>query len=220
MKHLLGLFLGISFLSLNSCREEKRYHDEKPSSIVVDADDTIKEILQFQQDLNESFKDPEVSPLPDRYRKDFRGLDFFDPDTSFRVMAYLERTPESLPFLMPTTTDRKALERVYGIVYFNIGQKEHRLEVYQNLDLLDQEGYEDYLFLPFTDKTNGESTYAGGRYIDLDIPEGDSLLIDFNKSYNPYCVYNKKYSCPIVPEVNHLNTEIKAGIKDFKTKEP
>ena len=121
---------------------------------------------------------------------------------------------------MPTSTDRKALERVYGIAYFTIGTGNYQLEIYQNLDLLDQEGYEDYLFLPFTDNTNGETTYAGGRYIDLSIPSGDSLLIDFNKAYNPYCVYNKKYSCPIVPEVNYIDTDINAGVKDFKTKEP
>ena len=81
---------------------------------------------------------------------------------------------------------------------------------------MQEEGYEDYLFLPFTDKTNGEETYAGGRYIDLSIPEGDSITIDFNKAYNPYCAYNKKFSCPLVPSVNALDTKVLAGVKDFK----
>ncbi|MBT8180249.1 MAG: DUF1684 domain-containing protein, partial [Eudoraea sp.] len=48
--------------------------------------------------------------------------------------------------------------------------------------------------------------------------EGNSIVIDFNRAYNPYCVYNKKYSCPIVPKRNLLNTKITAGVKSFKTK--
>jgi uncharacterized protein (DUF1684 family) len=94
--------------------------------------------------------------------------------------------------------------------------KEYQLEVYQNKELMLQEEHKDYLFLPFTDKTNGEETYSGGRYIDLAIPEGDSITIDFNKAYNPYCAYNKKYSCPIVPNVNAMDTKVLAGVMDFK----
>ena len=71
----------------------------------------------------------------------------------------------------------------------------------------------DHLFLPFTDNTNGVETYGGGRYIDLKIPAGNTINIDFNKAYNPYCAYSDKYSCPIPPPENHLDIEIKAGIK-------
>ena len=117
---------------------------------------------------------------------------------------------------MPTTTERESEETVYGIAYFQLNGVAHQLEVYQNKQLMLEEGFEDYLFLPFTDQTNGQETYAGGRYIDLRIPEGDSLTIDFNKAYNPYCAYNKKYSCPLVPSVNSLDTKVLAGVKDFK----
>ncbi len=75
--------------------------------------------------------------------------------------------------------------------------------------------FENYLFLPFTDLTNGNGTYGGGRYIDLEIPKGDTMVIDFNKSYNPYCAYNGKYSCPIPPKENDLNIAIKAGVKNY-----
>jgi uncharacterized protein (DUF1684 family) len=71
------------------------------------------------------------------------------------------------------------------------------------------------LFLPFLDNTNGDTTYGGGRYIDLRIPEGDTIEIDFNKAYNPYCAYNSRYSCPIVPRENYLDTNIEAGVKKF-----
>ena len=203
-------------LILSGCKEDKRYHDEIKVAETSAVDDVLKDILQFQNNMNEEFKNPESSPLPDKYRKDFEGLAFFKPDTNYVVRAKLVLTPEALPFLMPTTTDRKSEEVVYGIVHFQMNGKEHQLEVYQNTELMLQEEHKDYLFLPFTDKTNGEETYSGGRYIDLTKPEGDSITIDFNKAYNPYCAYNKKYSCPIVPNVNAMDTEVLAGVMDFK----
>ena len=73
----------------------------------------------------------------------------------------------------------------------------------------------DYLFLPFMDLTNGVSSYGGGRFLDLKIPEGESIIIDFKKAYNPYCAYNHRYSCPVPPDANHLNIEIPAGVKAY-----
>src|SRR5690606_22205799 len=99
---------------------------------------------------------------------------------------------------------------------FQLKGKEYQLNVYQGQDLMKEEGYEDYLFLPFIDDTNGEESYGGGRYIDLRIPEGDSMVIDFNSAYNPYCAYNEKYSCPIVPRENYVDTEVRAGVKAYK----
>lgn len=201
------------FCLLMGCGQGKKYHDEEKEEGGKSA--LVSSILEYQKEQNESFKDPETSPLPDKYRKDFEGLDFYEPDTSYIVKARFERTPDAEPFYMPTTTDRKTKEVVYGIAHFNLNGAEHQLEIYQSLDLIDQEEYRDYLFLPFLDNTNGEETYGGGRYIDLAIPEGDTLVIDFNKAYNPYCVYNKKYSCPLVPRQNYLRTKVRAGVKNF-----
>lgn len=214
MRH--ALFLVLIVLILLGCKEGKRYHDEKKVETTLSTVGALEGILQFQANLNEEFKNPESSPLPDRYRKNFKSLEFFEPDSNYVVKAKLVLTPEALPFLMPTTTDRKSEEIVYGIVHFKLNGKEHKLEVYQNTELMLQEAYKDYLFLPFTDETNGAETYEGGRYIDLSIPVGDTIVIDFNKAYNPYCVYNKKYSCPIVPSVNAMNTKVLAGVMDFK----
>lgn len=215
-----NLLLGIMclYVGISGCADKRKYHDTIKSEIASDNSEMVKEILLFQKELNEEFKNPETSPLPDRYRKDFEGLDFFQPDTSFRVIASLERTADAIPFMMPTTTDRLSEEVVFGVVNFSIKGENYSLEVYQNLELKETEGYEDYLFLPFLDNTNGEETYTGGRYLDLAIPEGNSIILDFNRAYNPYCAYNKKYSCPIVPKRNNLDTKIKAGVKSFKPK--
>ncbi|HET8736674.1 MAG TPA: DUF1684 domain-containing protein [Pricia sp.] len=215
MKLPLFLFLMLA-LSTTACKEEKKYHDTARQETLKNPTDALARILAFQRELNEEFRNPETSPLPDRYRMDFEGLDFFHPDTTYIVRARFERTPEALPFLMPTTTDRKSKEVLYGIAHFTLNGEKRQLEIYQNQELMQQEEYRDYLFLPFTDETNGAETYTGGRYIDLSIPEGDTLEIDFNKAYNPYCAYNPKYSCPIVPGVNALDTEVRAGVKAFK----
>ena len=201
-----------------SCGQKKKYHNQEVS--YKGLPESIQEILRYQKNQNESFKDPETSPLPDRFRKDFESLDFFKPDTNFIVKAKLERIPDAKPFLMPSTTGEKTIEVLYGIAHFKLNGQQYQLEVYQTPELMDEAGYEDYLFLPFQDETNGDETYGGGRYLDLRIPEGDSLTIDFNRAYNPYCVYNKKYSCPLVPRQNHLKARIFAGVKDFKKSTP
>lgn len=100
-------------------------------------------------------------------------------------------------------------------MHFSIEGKELKLNVYQNLELIKKPGYEDYLFLPFSDITCGKGSYIGGRYIDMRIPKSEKVTIDFNQAYNPYCAYNYKYSCPIVPLENDLAIEIKAGVKKF-----
>jgi len=198
-----------------SCGQQKKYHDEQQSLNGSEVPSKLQAIVDYQEAQNEEFRDPDTSPLPDRYRKDFEGLDFFPADTNYVVIAQFERTPDAQPFLMPTTTDRQSEEVVYGIARFALNGVEHELEVYQGLELMEEEGFEDYLFLPFMDLTNGEETYGGGRYIDLTIPRGDTLVIDFNRAYNPYCVYNKKYSCPLVPRQNFMNTRVMAGVRDF-----
>jgi uncharacterized protein (DUF1684 family) len=81
---------------------------------------------------------------------------------------------------------------------------------------MSDEHYAKYLFLPFGDQTNAISTYGSGRFLDLTIPDGDTLIIDFNKAYNPLCAYgNPKYSCPIPPKENQIPIKIPAGMKNY-----
>ena len=114
---------------------------------------------------------------------------------------------------MKTSTSRRPVYEKYGDAVFEIDGKTYTLSIYQNHELLNIVGYRDYLFLPYTDLTNGEETYGGGRYIGLRIPKGDTIVIDFNKSYHPLCAYNHDYSCPIPPKENHLEVRIEAGVK-------
>lgn len=170
---------------------------------------------EFQKEMNADFKDATKSPLKEKDRKNFTGLDFFEVDSAFVVRAHFKRTPDEMPFKMKTTTDRLPDYVKFGVLNFKLKGEPFSLDIYQNLGLIKEAGYEDYLFLPFLDETNGLESYGGGRYIDMRAPQGDTMIIDFNKSYNPYCAYNDRYSCPIVPRKNYLKTRIEAGVKAF-----
>ncbi|MCF8715117.1 DUF1684 domain-containing protein [Joostella atrarenae] len=220
----LSYIFTLAFLILfMSCKDDKKYHDDKDVVEVAKKEkDTIltaqQSILNFQEEINKEFSDAEKTPLTKEDFAGFKSLEFFPIDTSFNLVAKLERTPNEQPFLMPTTTERKSKEVLYGVLYFELQGEKFSLNVYQNQELKETLEYRDYLFLPFSDKTNGKETYGGGRYLDLRIPEGDSITIDFNKAYNPYCAYNKKFSCPIVPEENTLDIAVTAGVKKFNHK--
>ena len=166
----------------------------------------------FQRDLNAYFKDATTSPLKDKDRKNFEGLDFFKFDPTFVVEARLVVTPDEIPFKMKTSTGRLPVYKKYGDLEFELKGETFKLNIYQNLELEEEE---DYLFLPFLDNTNGDTSYGGGRYIETKIPEGDILVLDFNIAFNPYCAYNEKYSCPIVPRENYLPIEVNVGVKAF-----
>lgn len=176
----------------------------------LSAQSHAEEVKAFQEKMNHDFSNTE-KPLSKKQRKKFKGHDFFEINNKYRVVAKLEKVDNAVPFLMKTTTSRLPEYKVYGNATFIIDGKEFTLPVYQSEKI--SPGYEAHLFFPFTDMTNGNETYSGGRYIDLTIPEGNSIIIDFNKAYNPYCAYNGGYSCPIPPKENDLPIKILAGTK-------
>ena len=171
----------------------------------------------FQKEMNSKFKDASKSPLTKKGLKKFKGLDFFTIDTKYKVKAKIVKTPDAPTFNFPTTTNRVAVYKKYGIVSFFIDGKDFELAIYQ--DENPQEKYKNHLFLPFLDNTNGKTSYQGGRFIDVlttDENADGTITIDFNKAYNPYCAYSDRYSCPITPRNNYLDFEIKAGVMAYK----
>jgi uncharacterized protein (DUF1684 family) len=172
-------------------------------------------VEKFQSELNAEYADAKTSPLTAEDLATFTSLDFYPINEKFFVNATFIRTKDAKPFGMPTSTDRKPLYVKYGEAHFKIDGVAFKLSIYRNIELSKKEAYKDYLFLPFSDLTSGNESYIGGKYIDMKIPAGDTISIDFNTSYNPYCAYNHKYSCPKVPLENDLNIAIKAGVKKF-----
>jgi len=199
------LFIILFALLVTSCNSQ----DKRP--LVGETD--------YQRKLNAQYKDASASPLKKKDLRHFKGLDFFPVDSSYIVTAKLTRTPDSPAFKLPRTGGDKADYRQYGILKFTLQGKELQLHLYQSMDEMRDPRYKDNLFLPFTDDTSGEESYGGGRYMDVfesKIQGDNTLILNFNNTYNPYCAYNDRYTCPIVPRKNHLDIAIKAGVKDFK----
>lgn len=169
----------------------------------------------FQAQLNKEYADEKESPLKKEDLQHFKGLDFYDINVDFCVEAKLIRTPKEKPFVMPTSGTRTPLYVKYGELHFILQGKTCKLNVYRNIELSQMEKFKNHLFLPFTDLTSGVESYGGGRYIDLEATDKDTMIVDFNQAYNPYCAYNEGYSCPIPPKENDLPVEVRAGVKKF-----
>ena len=191
MKKIVSFVLLV--LMIVSCKQEKEA-------------EYLSAAKDFQYKMNIEFADKQSSPLTDEDFTKFSRLHFFPIQEKYRVKANFKRTPNEEPFDMLTTTSRLAKYVKYGIANFTLDGKELSLNVYQNVD------GEKHLFLPYFDKTSGKESYSGGKYIELENPKDGFIIIDFNQAYNPYCAYNEKYSCPIPPDENRLDVEIKAGV--------
>ncbi len=145
-------------------------------------------------------------------------IQFFPVIQDYKVIARFEKNHNPEWLVMPTSARMKKTYKKYGILKFVIHNKHLQLTIYQSQNLMETSEYKNYLFLPFTDATNGTESYETGRYIDLKIDDikNNKIVLDFNKAYNPYCAYvSGIYNCPIPPRENHLPIAIKAGEKIF-----
>lgn len=171
------------------------------------------EIENFQKNLDKEYLDPKETPLRGDNFKNFKKHPFFPIDMKYRVTAKFVKTENAQPFELPTSSGKTKAYKEYGKATFKLDGELYTLTLYQSLALIKQEKYKNDLFLPFRDATNEKETYGGGKYLDLKIPKGDTIVLDFNQSYHPYCAYNAyDYNCPIVPEENKLPVEIRAGV--------
>ncbi|GAB3425209.1 DUF1684 domain-containing protein [Niabella aquatica] len=147
-----------------------------------------------------------------------KHLQFFTIDETYKVNARFEYVKKAPWLALPTSNGKTKMYRQYGKLYFVLDGVPQILYAYQSQDLIQNPQYADHLFLPFTDATTGKESYETGRYIDLKISDirNDTLVIDFNKAYNPYCAYvSGRYSCPVPPKENRLKAAVKAGEKKY-----
>lgn len=151
---------------------------------------------------------------------DKKLLAFFPIDPSYQVKCRFEKIDKIDWFPMNTSGAAKKMHRKYGRLTFTLRDTILHLFVYQSQALLQTTEYKDYLFIPFSDQTSGEETYGAGRYLDClirDFQDG-TILLDFNKAYNPSCAYATGYNCPIPPKENDLPVVIRAGEKNYGKK--
>ncbi|MCY7292725.1 MAG: DUF1684 domain-containing protein [Ferruginibacter sp.] len=172
------------------------------------------DLAAWQKQINGEYANKATSPLSAAAITKFNGFDFFKEDSSLFVNATLTLSKEKKEVALKTSSSFILKQVEYGQITFLLNGKPYLLTLYQSPTHLKEKGLEDYLFLPFTDESNGITSYGGGRYIDLKIPAvGNNIVVDFNKAYNPYCAYSTGFSCPKVPAQNNLPIKILGGVK-------
>lgn len=173
-----------------------------------------EKIATHREHYKADFVSSERAPLKE---PDLKYLQFYDADSTYSVNAKVTLLKGEKAFKIPTYAGTTADYIRYAKLNFELNGKPLQLTLYKNIALAANAAYRDYLFLPFTDQTNNKETYGGGRYIDLKSTAviGGKIELDFNKAYNPYCAYSDGYRCPIPPEENDLQMEIKAGEKNY-----
>lgn len=141
-------------------------------------------------------------------RTGFTGIETFPVDPAWRVTARFERFDRPKLLRVPTVLDTELEESVEGALVFSLAGEEHRLDPLR-------EG--DRLFIIFGDVTNGHETYGGGRYLYAELPGSDGTVsLDFNKAYNPPCVFTPYATCPLPPAGNRLPVRVEAGEKLYR----
>lgn len=178
------------------------------------AQDYQAQIAGFRQQYMNDFLTDQNSPLK---KEDLQNLRFYDADSTYRVTATVQVLQNQPEFVMPVFSGTGKQYVRYAMLSFTLKGKDMQLLLYKSVSLSKLPQYADYLFLPFTDETNGKTTYGGGRYIDMRTGDinGNTAVIDFNKAYNPYCAFSAGYSCPKPPDENNLQIAVEAGEKIY-----
>lgn len=204
-----------------------------------DVDRWRDELESKRREKDEFFADHPQSPIPPEERETFDGLEYFDPNPDYRVTATVEIHDEPEPVPMETTADREVRYLRVATLSFPLEPSEARRASENSsgdrsrdpepededeglasgefeLAAYQQEGArEQALFVPFRDKTTGQQTYRGGRYMELEadrsLETGDEIVLDFNLAYTPFCAYSETFDCPLPPEENWLEVVIPAG---------
>jgi uncharacterized protein len=168
-------------------------------------------ISKIRKEKDIHFKDSDLSPILDPEK--FRGLSYFEVKPKFKVIAKLSIIDSASTLKVLRNDGKLTTYKRYAYASFFLDNVEHTVVLLQAEDQSDED---ESLFLPFTDLTNDAETYKSGRYIDLHASKNQQTIeIDFNLAYNPYCVYNYKYSCPIPPRENFIQVKILAGEKNY-----
>lgn len=179
----------------------------------TDNEDVYVENIQKERDRQYKFLRFNIeSPLEEAQRKELKELDYYPIDINYRVRAKMVPVEDRKMIELPMTDGSVEKYLKHSFAEFELNGQKQRLLLLQAAKESDKRVF----FLAFADGTSGEETYGGGRYINLRQDGKNSISIDFNLAYNPYCAYNPDFACPLPPKENILEIAIRAGEKDYK----
>ncbi|NHN61025.1 MULTISPECIES: DUF1684 domain-containing protein [Halorussus] len=176
-----------------------------------DAEAWREELESHRTEKDDFFAEHPQSPIPPEERETFDGLDYFDPAPDYRVTATVEVHEQPDPVELEVSAGPPQRYLRVATLHFELDGEADELAGYR------QEADEDGLFVPFRDKTTGQQTYDGGRYMEFEteggLDDASEMVLDFNLAYSPFCAYSETFACPLPPEENWLDAEIRAGEK-------
>lgn len=152
------------------------------------------------------------SPLTEEQKRGLQSLKFFAIDAAYRVKARLLPIEIKKVREVPLTDGSTERYLEHSWAEFELGGKTNKVLLLQSLSESDMRNF----FLAFADETSGKETYGGGRYLNVRQDGKNSITLDFNLAFNPYCAYNPDFACPLPPRENILEIAISAGEKNYE----
>lgn len=171
------------------------------------------QIEKDREERDNFMKSSVESPFKQEPEK-YQGLKYYPTNIKYKLTATLElvKANDRQPVVLSTSDGKEQRYLPYAYASFDLDGYNNTLLILEHM-----EGPErGSLFLAFGDETSAEETYGAGRYLDvIKTPGNNSITLDFNKAYNPYCAYNDSFSCPFPPAENLLHVAIRAGEKSY-----
>lgn len=178
------------------------FHPDSARALQVQSGDLRWNIIKRDTKLGVRLRDDKADAL-----KTFTEIERYPVSADYRIEATLERGDSTRTIEITNVLGQTTPQRSPGTLVFK-----YQNETYQ-LDAL-EEG--DQLFIIFADATSGTETYGAGRYMYAKKPTGnEKIILDFNKAYNPPCVFTPHATCPLPPRQNILPIAIRAGEKSY-----
>ena len=147
-------------------------------------------------------------------RDEFRGIEHFPVDARWRIEARFEPYDPPRVARAPTILGSEETYAVPGRLAFRNAGAPLQLEPFL-------EPGETDLFVVFGDLTNRSDTYEGGRYLYAEPPGPDGrVALDFNRAYNPPCVFTPYATCALPVPENRLPIRVEAGEKRYPPNAP
>jgi uncharacterized protein (DUF1684 family) len=169
--------------------------------------------IQEERDAKDLFmRTSKESPFADSSLT-FTGLKYYPADIRYKITANLVPITNKQVVLMATNDGKQQRYIQYAHAEFDLNGYHNRLLI---LEMIDMGPFRGKLFLAFADETSTVETYGAGRYLDVSKMQGsNTITLDFNQAYNPYCAYSEKFSCPLPPAENLLKVAIRAGERQY-----
>lgn len=178
--------------------------DQEGSPDVITMGRLTMHIIQRGQRFGVRLKD-----LDSAARREFSGLTWFPVDEAWRVTARFVPYAPPRPLAVPNILGEIEQMRSPGYAVFTLDGKDYRLE-----PVLESAGSQELFFI-FRDLTAGKETYPAGRFLYSSLPRDGTVVLDFNKAYNPPCAFTRFATCPLPPKGNKMEVRVAAGEKDY-----